>query len=208
MEADFFSTLFTAIWPNRTTNMPHLRVIGGTRKGARLRTPSGLGTRPLLGRIKEALFSILDPLIGSREFLDLFAGSGSVGIEALSRGAAACTFVEQDAACVRIIKENLHTLELHNQSNVMRADVRSALRRLDKAARQFDLIFIGPPYGQNLAHQTLIQLARLCVVAPDGIVIAQIGRREILDKRYGELHLFRTKTYGDTTLRFYRRQSS
>ena len=188
--------------------MPHLRVIGGTKKGARLRTPSGLSTRPLLGRIKEALFSILDPIIGSCEFLDLFAGSGSVGIEALSRGAAACTFVEQDAACIRVIKENLRTLELHNQSNVMRAHVQSALRRLDKATRQFDLIFIGPPYGQNLAHQTLIQLARLRVVAPEGIVIAQIGRRETLDKHYGELHLFRTKTYGETTLRFYRRHHS
>lgn len=184
--------------------MAHLRITGGTKKGARLKTPRGLATRPLLGRVKEALFSILHPVIESSEFLDLFAGSGSVGIEALSRGAVSCTFVERDAVCVQIIRENLRALELHSRSAVMRRNVQNALRYLDRAARQFDLIFIGPPYGKNLAHQTLSLLARLCIVRCDGVAIAQTGRRESLDQHYGDLHLFKTKTYGDTILRFYR----
>jgi 16S rRNA (guanine966-N2)-methyltransferase len=161
----------------------------------------------LLGRVKQALFSTLEPLRESCEFLDLFAGSGSVGIEALSRGVATCTFVERDARCVQIIKENLRALGFYDQATVMRAYVRSGLQRLDKGARQFDLIFIGPPYGQNLAHQTLIQLAQLSVLRQDGIIIAQTGRREKLDDRYGDLELLRSRSYGDTTLQFYHKRS-
>jgi 16S rRNA (guanine966-N2)-methyltransferase len=115
--------------------------------------------------------------------------------------------VERDARCVQIIKENLRALGFYDQATVMRAYVRSGLQRLDKGARQFDLIFIGPPYGQNLAHQTLIQLAQLSVLRQDGIIIAQTGRREKLDDRYGDLELLRSRSYGDTTLQFYHKRS-
>ena len=121
-----------------------MRVIAGQWGGRRLQAPSGESTRPTSDRVREALFSILAPRIEGARVLDLFAGSGALGIEALSRGAAAATFVDSAAAAIRAVRANLEALGI--EAEVVRADARRFLGGASAAARQYDLVFLDPPY--------------------------------------------------------------
>jgi 16S rRNA (guanine966-N2)-methyltransferase len=180
-----------------------MRVIGGSRKGSVLKAPAGLATRPLLARIKKSLFSILHPRLSGARFLDLFAGTGAVGIEALSRGAASCVFVERDSRCVDFIRENLGRLTLDQHASVLRGDVFKTIAHFHKAGEQFDVVFIGPPYGHRLEHRTMQAVADSGVLAADGIVVVQSRKNEDLSDHYSDLVLARKTVYGDTILRFY-----
>jgi 16S rRNA (guanine966-N2)-methyltransferase len=182
-----------------------VRVITGKAKGRRLKSVPGTGTRPITGRAKAALFSILaSDIIGSR-FLDLFAGTGQVGIEALSRGATEAIFVERGGAAWRTIRENLaHTrLDTCAGTKVVRADVFEFLRR-DANAEPFDYIYVAPPQYRNLWAKTLRMLdAKLAWLADNGWVIVQIDPREYDDLELENLVLFDQRTYGSVMLCFY-----
>jgi 16S rRNA (guanine966-N2)-methyltransferase len=180
-----------------------MRVIGGRCKGSIIKSPRGLATRPLLARIKKALFSILHPYLPGARFLDLFAGTGSVGIEALSRGAASCVFVESDNHCVDIIRDNLHRLMPDHMAKVVRADVFKSVRHFQRVGETFDIIFVGPPYGRGLEHRTLDVLGKSEMLASHGIVVVQSRKDESLLDQYVHLSLARTRIYGDTKLWFY-----
>src|SRR5215212_8363551 len=123
-----------------------MRVIAGSYKGRRLQAPPGLATRPTSDRVREALFSILGARVESARVLDLFAGSGALGIEALSRGAAAATFVDNAAPAIRALEANLRDVEA--DATVVRAEVRRFLGGASRSARQYDLVFLDPPYQQ------------------------------------------------------------
>ena len=178
-----------------------MRVIAGKAKGRKLKSVPGTGTRPITDRAKSALFSILGgDVIGSR-FLDLFAGTGQVGIESLSRGAAGAVFVEQGAAAVRTIRDNLaHTL-LTNGARVVRGDV---FAYLHQEPQPFDYVYVAPPQYHGLWAKTLQALdAQPGWLAEDGWVIVQIHPREYQDIELHHLFLFDQRKYGSVMLCFY-----
>ena len=187
-----------------------MRVIAGSAKGRRLRGPDTLETRPILDRVKTALFDILAPDVPEARFLDLFAGAGSVGIEALSRGAASATFVEMSAEIVRLVRENLALTRLEANAEVIRADAFVFLRDAHAQRREYDIIYVAPPQYHALAAQAVAQLDRAPLTAPGGLVIAQVHPRERPDfdaLTLTRLRLYDQRTYGSTLLLFYEHRS-
>lgn len=183
-----------------------MRVIAGQAKGRRLQSVPGAATRPITDRAKEALFSILQPeLVGAR-MLDLFAGTGQVGIEALSRGAAYAEFVEKDRAAAAVIQANLHHTELAQLGRVVRSDVFIFLSNHPRQG--FDYVHVAPPQYQGLWSRTLAQLdQRPEWVNPDGVVVAQIDPKERVDLALEHFALVDERRYGNTLLCFYDRLS-
>jgi 16S rRNA (guanine(966)-N(2))-methyltransferase RsmD len=182
------------------------RVIAGTARSIRLDAP-GPGTRPLADRVKQTLFAILEPDLRGAQFLDLFAGSGAAGIEALSRGAARATFVERDAGAVRVIKVNLERTRLADpmRATVLRAEALGWLRdQARRAGTPYDLVLVDPPYDDSPALVAALE-AVAPLVAPRGRVVAKHFWRSPPPARVGLLASERERRFGDTALTFYRR---
>lgn len=183
-----------------------MRVIAGSAKGRRLKSPDTLETRPILDRVKTALFDILAPDITDARFLDLFAGTGQIGIEALSRGAAAATFVELSPEIVKLVRENLALTRLEANADVIRADAFAFLRNAHAQGRQYDIVYVAPPQYKQMAAQALERLDRAPLTAPGGMVIVQIHPRErpdIAPLALTRLRLYDERTYGSTLLMFF-----
>jgi 16S rRNA (guanine966-N2)-methyltransferase len=177
-----------------------VRVIAGRFGGRRLQAPPGTRTRPTGDRVREALFSVLGPLEGL-DVLDLFAGSGALGIEALSRGAARATFVEQAAPAVRTIRANLDALEL--DAEVHRRDARAFLRHASSARHEYDLIFLDPPYRLAAELGRDLSPALAAVLAPGGRLVGESDHRAPLDL---DVPLLDERRYGDTLIRIHATQ--
>ncbi len=184
-----------------------MRVTGGRLKGRKLFGPPIAKIRPMRDSVRTALFNILGDAVPGSLFLDLFAGTGSVGIEALSRGAEHAVFVDSCWEAVKVIERNLQALDLTRQATVYHQDVFLALEDCTRQGQRFDFVFIGPPYGQNLAHQTLLRLSLLKILKPEAVVITEIFKKEYLEARYGPLGLFDERRYGDNQLKFYALQA-
>jgi 16S rRNA (guanine966-N2)-methyltransferase len=183
-----------------------VRVIAGKAKGRRLKPVPGSGTRPITDRAKSALFSILGADVMGARFLDLFAGTGGVGIEALSRGADEVVFVERDGAALRTIRENLAHTGLAEGGKVRRADVFGFLKR---PPIPFDYVYVAPPQYRGLWTETLYALDRQTGwLYEDGWVIVQIHPREYQALPLEALVRFDQRTYGSVMLCFYRRAFS
>jgi 16S rRNA (guanine966-N2)-methyltransferase len=150
-----------------------MRVIAGTARRLKLETPAGRHTRPTSDKIKETLFNILQPELYDARFLDLFGGSGGIGIEALSRGAREAVFVDNDKEAVRCIKANLKHTHFEDVSRVMAMDAGQALRRLEQLGRPFDIIFMDPPYGMELERRLLPYLLESGLVEKDTLLILE-----------------------------------
>ena len=178
-----------------------MRVIAGEAKGRRLKMVSGSSTRPIGERVKEALFSILgDRVVGAR-FLDLYAGTGSVGIEALSRGARSAVFVDRQRKAVAIIRDNLVLTSLKDRAQVVSGEALSFLRRED--LEPFDLIYVAPPQYRGLWAKTLLAVDATDLLAPGGLVMVQIHPKEYQDLELSSLGLIDQRKYGSTLLCFY-----
>lgn len=180
------------------------RVIAGRARSIRLRAP-GEGTRPLGDRVKQTLFAMLEPTLPGSRFLDLFAGSGAAGIEALSRGAAEAVFIERDAGACRVIAANLAQTGLTERGRVVRADVLAWLRDPARAGEPpWDLVVADPPYADiELLADTLVAVGPL--VARDARVVAKHFWRDAPPARAGLLASERERRFGETALTFYRR---
>jgi 16S rRNA (guanine966-N2)-methyltransferase len=183
------------------------RVIAGTARSIRLEVP-GPNTRPLGDRVKQTLFAILEPDLRGARFLDLFAGSGAAGIEALSRGAAHATFVERDRAAIRVIESNLERTGLRagGRARIVRADALTWLRDAGQSHEQpFDVAFVDPPYDdETVLRGALEDLPPL--VAPDARVVAKHFWRTAPPTVVGLLASERERRFGETALTFYRRR--
>jgi 16S rRNA (guanine966-N2)-methyltransferase len=180
-----------------------MRVIAGRLGGRRLKAPKGMGTRPTSDRVREALFSMLGP-VGEGQVLDLFAGSGALGIEALSRGARRAVFVERDARAMSVLRENLTMLEIPADVGEARhADALTALRSARARAETYDLIFIDPPYRQarEWAHELPAILPSL--LSPAARVVVESATRAPLEL---PLEIERRRRYGDTSITIHRHQ--
>ncbi len=196
-----------------------MRIIGGTAKGRRLLTAKGLAIRPTQDRVKESLFNIIGENIVGAEFLDLFAGAGSIGLEALSRGARHGVFVEKNPYHVEILRKNLERCKFSQNADIYCEDVLKFLRRVGRLHRKdptrseapiksFDFIFADPPYGNpELVQDTLRRLDSSDLLAKEGQIIIEHSKRVALPEVLSRIVLFRQKYFGDTVLSFYREKS-
>lgn len=150
-----------------------MRVIAGTARRLVLKTIEGMDTRPTTDRIKETLFNILQNQLYDCAFLDVFAGSGAIGIEALSRGAREAVFVENNPKAAGVIKENLKTTKLEDRAKVMCTDAAAAFRRLQEQGNVFDIIFMDPPYNQEHEKRALEYLANSSIIDGGSLIIAE-----------------------------------
>lgn len=183
-----------------------MRVVAGSAKGRRLKSPTTRETRPVMDRVKTALFDILAPRIRDTRFLDLFAGTGSIGIEALSRGAATATFIELDAEAQKCLRDNLAITGFTSRSEVQRTDAFAFLERAFTGGRRYDILYIAPPQYRGLAAHAVAQLDAAPLVGQGGLVIAQIHPRERSDLdvlTLQRLHVTDERRYGSTLLIFY-----
>jgi 16S rRNA (guanine966-N2)-methyltransferase len=186
-----------------------MRVIGGTYRSRRLIAPHGLATRPTSDRLRETLFNVLAPRMEGAVLADLYAGSGAVGIEGLSRGARLVYFVDSAKPAVDAIRENLAALEIRSGFRIESCSVHAALRRLAEHGR-YDVIFLDPPYAATDDYtRTLTSIAQQAdaLLSPEGIVIAEHGRKMALAESYGLLERYRVLEQGDAGLSFYRRNT-
>ena len=151
-----------------------MRVIAGSARSLPLKTVPGLSTRPTTDRIKETLFNILQPRPKGCRFLDLYAGSGAIGIEALSRGASQAVFIEKNPAAVRVIEENLTFTRLRERSEVLRTDALLGISTLERrTGSAFDLVFMDPPYGQGEAERTLSKLSGSSLITEETLIVVE-----------------------------------
>ena len=183
-----------------------MRIIAGKFRGRILKSPPSLQTRPTSDRLRETLFNILAPRIEGARFLDLCAGSGAVGIEALSRGASHVTFVDQSSGMCALIEKNLYTLRVEDEVEVVHAEASEFLRRYaTKQALVFDIVFFDPPYATD--YEGVLKYfgehaARL--LAEDSLVIVEHHKKNDLKEKVGRVHRYRTLKQGDSLLSFYR----
>jgi len=182
-----------------------VRIISGSRKGRKLVEWEQEGIRPMRDFVRSALFSILNDFVPDAAFLDLCCGTGSVGLEALSRGASSCLFVDLSPDSCGIVRRNLEALDFLTEGRVIEGDAVAVIGELGRRARRFDVIFIGPPYYQELVPAILSALADGRLLAEDFVVVAEIHHKETAADAYGVLERVDTRRYGDNQLLFYRR---
>ncbi len=183
-----------------------MRIEGGAKRGHRLQSPKGGRTRPTPAILRQALFNIVGPGIRGARVLDLYAGTGAVGLEALSRGAADATFVERDGVAVRSLRANLAALDCAARARVMEADGVSALARLAAAGETFDVIFVDPPYATELARECIEALASGEHLRENGAAFVQAFHKTILPEQAGVLRRIRQRRYGSNSLTLYRKE--
>lgn len=180
-----------------------MRVITGTAKGRKLASVPGQSTRPITDRVKEALFNILAQDVVDARVLDLFAGTGSVGIEALSRGAREVWFVDREWQAIQTIKANLRATGLAERARIVRQDAFRLLRRVS-GRETFDIVYVAPPQYQGLWAKALEALDQADVLAPGALVIVQIHPKEYAELPLIRLRIADRRRYGSTELCFYR----
>lgn len=180
-----------------------MRVISGSARGLKLKSPEGMSTRPTLDRIKESLFNILAGDLFDAEFLDLFSGSGAIGIEALSRGACSAVFIDESRKSADIIKVNLKAARLEDKAEVINSDFISALSRLKGQGRRFDIIFMDPPYGKGLVQAAVKAVYEKGLLKNDGFIVAEQAIDDELPEAKG-FEVFRVKEYKITKMTFLR----
>lgn len=194
-----------------------MRVVTGAAKGRKLKGPKTAGTRPIIDRVKTALFDILAWRVEDARFLDLFAGTGGVGIEALSRGAARATFIEMSMPIVKLIRENLQITELSSRAEVLHMDSFKFLQSyaaksdgpLAPTERTYDMIYVAPPQYQEMAARALGMLDTSPLLAEDGLVIVQVHPKErpgVVAVPLTRLTQTDERRYGSTLLLFYKQR--
>jgi 16S rRNA (guanine(966)-N(2))-methyltransferase RsmD len=182
-----------------------MRVIAGELKGRKLASVPGNKTRPTADKVKESVFNMIGPFFSGGVALDLFAGTGALGIEALSRGMDKAVFIDADAKAVAVIKRNLQMLGLFARSEVHRNDALRALFILHKRAFVFDCVFLDPPYAMQIYHSLLSQIDELNLVAGGAKIVAESDASLTLPNVVGRLYKWREATYGGTKITIYER---
>ncbi len=182
-----------------------MRVISGKAGGLRLESVKGQAVRPTADRIKESLFNIIRPVVCDAYVLDLFAGTGALGIEALSRGARFATFVDKSKECVSVIESNLRHTKLSGQAEVYLSSFEDGLRRLAKMERRYDLIFLDPPYGKGFEYKAVEILTYFKLINADGIIVIENEQKDVLPETLYYLKKVDVRSYGRTALNFFKK---
>lgn len=180
-----------------------MRVISGKVRGLKLNTPKNEDVRPTTDRVKESLFNIINPYIMESDVLDLFAGTGSLGIECLSRGANKCVFVDVSKESISIVKSNIKKARVENESTVLNLDFKDAINKLKIQNNKFDVIFMDPPYYKNMFIDALEKIAEVSLLKEDGIIIIEHDAKDKFPEEVKNLTQTKSKKYGNTALTFY-----
>ncbi len=178
-----------------------MRVISGSARGLKLKAPDGLSTRPTTDRIKESLFNIISADLYDCCFLDLFSGSGGIGIEALSRGAKKAVLVDSDFKSIAVIKDNIKSARVSDRAEVLKCDVNAAVAKLGSRNEKFDIIFMDPPYNRGFVESALKSIVKADILNNDGYIIAEQSKEDDLPEIEG-LSVFRIKDYKITKMTF------
>ena len=180
-----------------------MRIISGKFKGRKLTSFKGKRIRPTSDRVREAIFDILTVVWEDKTVLDLFAGTGALGIEALSRGAAHVIFVEHDAHAYRVLKKNIALLDLTESCTMVKLTVAEGICFVKRTQQHCDVIFLDPPYDMQLADRTLSLLAEHDMIGKGGVIVVEHHVRERLSDAYGKLIMSDQRMYGKTAISFY-----
>jgi len=180
-----------------------LRVIAGEYKGRRLDPIEGRDIRPTSDMVKESLFNILGDAVIDSAFLDLFSGTGGIGIEALSRGAKHVVFIDSGIKSIKVLRGNLNRLNIKDCAEVYNTDYGTAINKLHEHGKSFDLIFIDPPYSMGMAESALKEIDNKNILTQSGLIVVEHDSKEDMPQKVGKLFLYRFKKYGNTILSFY-----
>ena len=181
-----------------------MRVITGKARGVVLKTPNGMATRPTADRVKEALFSIIQFDIPTAKVLDLFAGSGQLGIEALSRDASSAVFIDEREDACRLVRENLRRTKLESQGRVIRSDYKAYLR---SCREKFDIIFLDPPYKEDFLENALKTITEIDILQTNGIIVTERPLNKDFSVEFEGFQRSKDYIYGSTVLTFFRKQA-
>jgi 16S rRNA (guanine966-N2)-methyltransferase len=181
-----------------------MRILAGEFYGRRLKSPAGSHTRPTLGRVREALFNILAPRMFSARFLDLYAGVGTIGLEALSRGCSRVVFVEGDTHIGRVLRANVEHLDpAGERTEVIAGEAVAVVRRLSQRPERFQVVFLDPPYRASETERWTREAHLAELLAPNGVAVLQHDRKWLAPEQWAGCRKFRDRDYGTTTLSFY-----
>jgi len=183
-----------------------MRVIGGKAKGHPLKSPEGINVRPTTDRVKEAVFSSIQRYLTDAIVLDLFAGAGTLGIEALSRYAKKTYFVDNSLKQIDLIRENLNKTKLLDEAVLICSDINEAIDRFARQGITFDLIFMDPPYNKGFVLDTLEILSHTKILTPEGLIVVEYSLKEMPPSEVGNLQLTSQKKYGSTGVAYFKRR--
>ena len=181
-----------------------MRVVSGNLRGMKLNTIDGDSTRPTRDVVKEALFSIIQSYVPGAIFLDLFAGSGAIGIEALSRGAKEAIFIDLNPKCTAVIRENVAKGKVEDSSRIYNTDYKIALKKLQNS--KIDIIYVDPPYNKSMGIDAIERISEYDILADEGIIIIETDTNEEVPGFIGNYEKFNYKRYGRNILSLYRRK--
>lgn len=181
-----------------------MRIIAGKARGRKILSPETYETRPTLDRVKEAMFSIVQGYIPNALVLDVFSGTGSLGLEAASRGAKEVHLIDKSPQTYPILKKNVENLKFEDICKTYNMDSYAVLKMLAKKEKKFDLIFIDPPYCREMIQEAIKIIFENDMLDEDGIIVTKIDSMEEIYKGYGKINLVRSKKYGNTTVCFYK----
>lgn len=181
-----------------------MRIITGSAKGRRIEAPEGEGTRPTSDKVKGALFNILQTKIKDAFVLDMFSGTGNLGLEALSRGAGKCIFIEKEQKAFQILKKNITLLGFEESCEVYHQDAFIAIEKIKKRGLKLDIVFLDPPYGRQMVNKAIEGISRLDILDYNGIIISEQDETDNLPDKIGNIEAYRTEKYGRTKITFWR----
>lgn len=180
-----------------------MRIITGIARGRRLASPAGENTRPTSDRVKESLFNIIQSQTSGAKVLDLFAGTGSLGLEALSRGAGHCIFIEKDKAAYKILRQNIEGIEFDEISESYNQEAANALKIFSKRGLKFDIIFLDPPYGKGMVENSISEISRLGLGEKGCLIVSESDLVDILPEKVDNFFRKRVEKYGRTIISFW-----
>jgi len=182
-----------------------MRIIAGSAKGKRIKSRKGNETRPTLDRVKESLFSIIHPYVEGSTFLDLFSGTGNIALEAISRGSKRAVMIEKEQEALKVIIENVNNLGFEDRCRAYKNDVERAVEILGKKREKFDIIFMDPPYKDNVCTKVIKKIQKADILAENGLIIAEHHFQEDLAEEIGEFKKSDERRYGNKEITFYTR---
>jgi 16S rRNA (guanine(966)-N(2))-methyltransferase RsmD len=182
-----------------------VRIIAGTAKGRIIKSNKGLETRPTLDRVREAVFNVIGETIVNSSFLDLFAGTGAIGIEALSRGAKMCCFNDRDKKAFEIIKQNTQLCKVDEKAKIYNMDVYRFIPFMkDNFQEKFDIVYIDPPYAENFYNPVISLIEENFITSENSLIICETNKNTQLQESYKFIELVKQKKYGDTLIWYYK----